>query len=160
MSNVAGLRMGVGGAASLIGEAVIDELRARKMPFAELHALDDERSVGRPVAGDEGAESASAKTLALSDVAAFDFSRVDLAFFCGRSALSERYAEAAAQHAWVIDGSAAFRARSDVPLVAADVNPGALESMGGRGVVALPGNASAGLATGLAPLHPRGGLGQ
>jgi len=48
----------------------------------------------------------------VSDVAAFDFSRVDLAFFCGRAALSERYAEAAAAHAWVIDGSAAFgRAR-------------------------------------------------
>ena len=52
--------------------------------------------------------------LPVSDVAGFDFSRVDLAFFCGRSALSERYAEAAAAHAWVIDGSAAFRARADV----------------------------------------------
>src|SRR5260221_234754 len=119
MGNAAGLRIAVVGAASLIGEAVIDELRARKMPFAELHVLDDERNVGRPVTGDEGAESA--KTPALSDVAAFDFSRVDLVFFCGRSALSERYAEAAAAHAWVIDGSAAFRARADVRLVAADV---------------------------------------
>ena len=158
MSNAAGLRIAVVGAASLIGEAVIDELRARKMPFAELHALDDERSVGRPVAGDEGAESASAKTLALSDVAAFDFSRVDLAFFCGRSALSERYAEAAAAHAWVVDGSAAFRARADVPLVAADVNPGALDGIGAQGLIALPGSASVALATVLAPLHALAGL--
>src|SRR6267142_2403609 len=121
VSNTSGLRIAVVGASSLIGEAVIDELRARKIAFAELHALDDERNVGRPVTDDEGAESA--KTLAVSDVAAFDFSRVDLVFFCGRSALSERYAEAAAAHAWVVDGSAAFRARADVPLVAADVNP-------------------------------------
>ena len=156
MSNAAGLRIAVVGAASLIGEAVIDELRARKMPFAELHALDDERSVGRPVAGDEGAESA--KTMALSDVAAFDFSRVDLAFFCGRSALSERYAEAAAAHAWVVDGSAAFRARADVPLVAADVNPGALDGIGAQGLIALPGSASVALATVLAPLHALAGL--
>src|ERR1700692_1881873 len=156
MSNAAGLRIAVVGAASLIGEAVIDELRARKMPFAELHALDDERNVGRPVAGDEGAESV--KTLALSDVAAFDFSRVDLAFFCGRSALSERYAEAAAAHAWVVDGSAAFRARADVPLVAADVNPGALNGIGAQGLIALPGSASVALATVLAPLHTLAGL--
>jgi len=156
MNNAAGLRIAVVGAASLIGEAVIDELRARKMPFAELHALDDERSVGRPVAGDEGAESA--RTLALSDVAAFDFSRVDLAFFCGRSALSERYAEAAAAHAWVVDGSAAFRARADVPLVAADVNPGALDGIGAQGLIALPGSASVALATVLAPLHALAGL--
>ncbi len=156
MGNAAGLRIAVVGAASLIGEAVIDELRARKMPFAELHALDDERNVGRPVTGDEGAESA--KTLALSDVAAFDFSRVDLVFFCGRSALSERYAEAAAAHAWVVDGSAAFRARADVPLVAADVNPMALDSVGAQGLIALPGSASVALATVLAPLHALAGL--
>src|SRR5882757_1740299 len=151
MSNAAGLRIAVVGAASLIGEAVIDELRARKMPCAELHALDDERNVGRPVTGDGRAESA--KTPAVGDVAAFDFSRVDLVFFCGRSALSDRYAEAAAAHAWVIDGSAAFRARADVPLVAADVNPEALDAVGAQGLIALPGSASVALATVLAPLH-------
>jgi len=124
------------------------------MAFAELHALEDERNVGRPVSGEEGAAAA----LPVSDVAAFDFSRVDLAFFCGRAVLSERYAEAAAAHAWVIDGSPAFRARTDVPLVAADVNPAALDSVGQRGLIALPGSASVALATALAPLHAMAGL--
>src|ERR1700694_3995277 len=156
MNKGTGLRIAVVGVSSLIGEAVIDELRARKIAFAELHALDDERNVGRPVADDEGADSP--KTLPVGDVAAFDFSRVDLAFFCGRTALSERYAEAAAAHAWVIDGSAAFRARADVPLVAADVNPTALDSVGTRGLIALPGSASVALATVLAPLHALAGL--
>jgi aspartate-semialdehyde dehydrogenase len=150
----ANLRIAVVGVTSLIGEAVIDELRARKMAFAELHALDDERNVGRPLSGEEGAAAA----LPVGDVAAFDFSRVELAFFCGRAALSERYAEAAAAHAWVIDGSAAFRARADVPLVAADVNPAALDSVGRRGLIALPGSASVALATALAPLHALAGL--
>src|SRR6202048_2846786 len=156
MNKGTGLRIAVVGVSSLIGEAVIDELRARKIAFAELHALDDERNVGRPVTDDEGAESA--KTLAVGDVAAFDFSRVDLAFFGGRSALSERYAEAAAAHAWVIDGSAAFRARADVPLVAAGVNPGGLDAVGTRGLIALPGRPSVALATVLAPLHALAGL--
>jgi len=154
------LRIAVVGVSSLIGEAVLEELRARKIAFSELHALDDERSIGRPVADAEGAaEGAEAtKPLAVGDVAAFDFSRVDLAFFCGRAALSERYAEAAAAHAWVIDGSAAYRSRPDVPLVAADINPGALDAVGARGLIALPGSASVALATVLAPLNARAGL--
>ena len=156
MKEATGLRIAVVGVSSLIGEAVIDELRAQKMAIAELHGLDDERNVGRPVSDDEGA--GTLKTLAVSDVAAFDFSRVDLAFFCGRAALAERYAEAAAAHAWVIDGSAAFRTRADVPLVAADINPEVLDAVGARGLIALPGSASVALATALAPLHALAGL--
>ena len=161
MNVKSGLRIAVVGVSSLIGEAVIDELRARKMPFAELHALDDERNLGRPLTDTEGAEAqdaSAAKTPVVSDVAAFDFSRVDLAFFCGRAAISQRYAEAAAEHAWVIDGSAAFRARADVPLVAADVNAETLEAVGAHGLIALPGSASVALATALAPLHALAGL--
>jgi len=151
-----GLRIAVVGVSSLIGEALLDELRARKFAVAELHALDDERNVGRPLTEEEGA--AGAKSPSVGDVAAFDFSRVDLAFFCGRAALSERYAEVAAAHAWVIDGSAAFRSRAEVPLVAADVNPDALDAVGERGLIALPGSASVALATVLAPLHARAAL--
>ena len=88
----------------------------------------------------------------MGDVAAFDFSGVDLVFFCGRAALSERYGQEAAAHAWVIDGSSAFRSRADVPLVAADVNPEALDGVGKRGLISLPGSASVALATALAPL--------
>jgi aspartate-semialdehyde dehydrogenase len=144
-------RIAVVGVSSLIGAAVIDELRERKIAVAELHALDDERSIGRPVSDDE-------TRLTVGDVAAFDFSRVDLCFFCGRAALSERYAQAAAEHAWVIDGSAAFRARAEVPLVAADVNSNVLDAVGSRGLIALPGSASVALATVLAPLHQLAGL--
>jgi aspartate-semialdehyde dehydrogenase len=144
-------RVAVVGVSSLIGAAVLDELRVRKFPYAELHALDDARSAGSPVSEEEA-------KLTVGDVAAFDFSRADLIFFCGRSALSERYALGAAAHAWVIDGSAAFRARADVPLVAADVNPQELERMGSTGLIALPGSASVALATALAPLHALAGL--
>jgi len=149
---VSAARIAVVGASTLIGEAVLAELAARKLASGELHALDDQRDLGRHLGGEEGAEIES------SDVAAFDFSRVDLAIFCGRATLSERYAQAAAEHAWVIDGSPAFRARAEVPLVVADVNAAALESVGRRGLVALPGSASAALATALAPLAAAAGL--
>jgi aspartate-semialdehyde dehydrogenase len=151
MRDPAALRIAVVGVSSLIGAAVIEELRARKMPFAELHALEDARGVGAAVHDDD-------KKLPVGDVAGFDFSRVDMVFFCGRSALSEQYAQSAAAHAWVIDGSAAFRHQAGVPLVAADVNPQVLAGFAARGLIALPGSASVALATALAPLHDAAGL--
>ena len=161
-------RIAVVGATSLIGEALIEELHTRKFRYTELHALDDDRNVGRPLAQDEADERDP--KLQISDVADFDFSRVNLAFFCGRAALSERYAEEAARHGWAIDGSSTFRTRGDVPLVIADVNAGVLDAGAARdagalrdagavrGLIALPGSASVALATALAPLHVAAGL--
>jgi aspartate-semialdehyde dehydrogenase len=37
-----GLRVAVVGAGSLIGAALVEELRARKFPIAQLHTLEDE----------------------------------------------------------------------------------------------------------------------
>jgi aspartate-semialdehyde dehydrogenase len=147
----AGPRIAVVGAASLIGEALLEELRARKFPCAEMHLLDDVRDLGRPAPDDEEKRK-------VGDVAAFDFSRIDLAFFCTRSAVSQRYAEAAAAEAWVIDASSAFRGRGEVPLIVADVNGDVLAGSGTRGLIALPGSASVALATVLAPLHALAGL--
>jgi aspartate-semialdehyde dehydrogenase len=149
-------RIAVVGASSLIGEALIAELRARKFHYAELHALEDERNLGRAISEEEAGENDRA--LKISDVAAFDFANVDLAFFCGRTSLSERYAESAAAHAWVVDSSPAFRSREEVPLVVADVNASLLSGVGRRGLIALPGSASVALATVLAPLHALAGL--
>ena len=151
-------RIAVVGVSSLTGEAVLDELRTRKVQYSELHALDDERNIGRPVSGEEGEDKG--KALSVIPVSAFDFSRVDLVFFCGRSVLAERYAEAAAEHAWVIDNSPAFRSRAQVPLIVADVNGAALSDIRarGHGLIALPGSASVALATVLAPLHGLAGL--
>jgi aspartate-semialdehyde dehydrogenase len=149
MSRASGLpaapRLAVVGASSLIGEALLAELREKKFPRAELHLLDDARDLGRNVDTED-------ERLPVGDVAAFDFARVDLVFFCGRAAVSERYAEAAAATAWVIDASSAFRGRADVPLLVADVNSAALRGHGAHGLIALPGSASTALATVLGPL--------
>jgi aspartate-semialdehyde dehydrogenase len=149
-------RIAVVGVSSLIGEAVLDELRARKVPYAQLFAVDEERDIGRPLAAAEDAASGEARQVI--PVAAFDFSGVDLAIFCGRSAVAERFAEAAAANAWVIDCSTAFRGRPDVPLIVADINGGSLVGGGTHGLISLPGSASVALATALAPLHRVAGL--
>jgi aspartate-semialdehyde dehydrogenase len=150
VSSARALRIAVVGAATLIGEAVIEELRARRVPYAELHALDEAHALGRGRAGTSMEEDEP--RLALDDVARFDFERVDLALFCGRGSLSERYAESVARAAWVIDGSDRFSNREDVPLVAADVNPQVLEALSAPRLIALAGSASVALATALAPL--------
>jgi aspartate-semialdehyde dehydrogenase len=150
-TSVKPLRIAVVGASSLIGEALIEIIRTRKFPLSTLHSLDDARDLGRAVGDGE-------RDLPVEDVANFDFSRVDLAFFCARSAVAARYAATAAAHAWVIDGSSAHRAREDVPLIVADVNPAELASVGRHGLIALPGSATTALATALAPLHAAAGL--
>jgi aspartate-semialdehyde dehydrogenase len=150
-ASVKPLRIAVVGASSLIGEALIETIRTREFPLSTLHALDDARDLGRAVPDGE-------RDLPVEDVAHFDFSRVDLAFFCARSAVAARYAAAVAEHAWVIDGSSAHRAREDVPLVVADVNASMLGSFGRHGLIALPGSATTALATALAPLHAAAGL--
>jgi len=149
-------RIAVVGASSLIGEALIEELRARRFPCGALFALDDARSLGRAFQREEDADGG--REMQMSDVADFDFSGVDLVFFCGRAAQSERYAEAASRYAWVIDGAATFRMREEVPLVVADVNAALLAGFSARGIVALPGSASVALATALAPLDALAGL--
>jgi aspartate-semialdehyde dehydrogenase len=151
-------RIAVVGVGSLIGAAVLEELRARRIPWAALHALDEERNIGRPLADDEDESAAKRRPPPVIPVAGFDFSSVDLVFFCGPKVLAERYAEAAAAAAWVIDSSAAFRSRSDVPLIVADVNGRDLAGAGPTGLIALPGSASVALATALAPLHAAAGL--
>jgi aspartate-semialdehyde dehydrogenase len=151
MTNTLGPRIAIVGATGLIGEALLEEIRARKFAHSQLHLLEDARDLGRSSADEE-------QKLPIGDVAAFDFSRVDLAFFCTRAAVAQQYAEAAAAHAWVIDGSSAFRARTDVPLVVADVNAHALSAIARHGLIALPGSASVALATVLAPLQALAGL--
>ena len=144
-------RVAVVGASSLIGEALVELLRARRFPLSALHLLDDARDLGRSVPAED-------KDLQVMDVATFDFAQADLVFFCSRAAVAARYAADAARHALVIDGSSAHREQADVPLVVADANPQLLDGFGDNGLVALPGSATTALTTVLAPLHAAAGL--
>ena len=150
MSAAVKIDIAVVGAASLIGAAVIEELRATKFPYGRIFRLEELRDIGR-TGDDEDVEPAL-------DIAGFDFTQVKLAFFCGRAEIAQRYAQEAAAHAWVIDSSSAFREMPAVPLVAAEVNPKALAGVATHGLIALPGSASVALATAMAALHSTAGL--
>ena len=107
-------RIAVVGVSSLIGEAWSRSCaRARWRMRSCTRSTTSATSAVRFV-DDEG--ETRTRTPQVTDAAAFDFSRVDLVFFCGRAALAERHAQAAAEHAWVIDCSATFRQRDEVPV--------------------------------------------
>ena len=153
------LRVAIVGAGSLIGDAVRERLVAGALPCASLALLESTGSPGRVADRGEGGDRDDAEPeTVIGDVDAFDFGEADLVFFCAHAATAARHAATAAQTAWVIDGTHAHRDRPDVALVAADVNPRALERIGARGMVALPGSASVALATALAPLDALAGL--
>ena len=152
-------RIAIVGAGSLIGEAVRERIEAGALPCASLALLDAAASLGRVAdrGGDSGAVEGAAE-VSIGDVDAYDFGEADLVFFCAHAAIAARHAATAAETAWVIDGTHAHRDHPDVALVAPDVNPHALDRIGAHGLVALPGSASAALATALAPLHVLAGL--
>jgi aspartate-semialdehyde dehydrogenase len=141
----------VAGATGLVGEALLEALAERGFPVDKLYALgrgdDDEASVlfaERPV-----------RLTALAD---FDFSRCRLAFFCVPAEVAKQHVpRALAAGCHVVDASAQFRLRADVPLVAADLG-GATVSGAGPHLVASPGAPALQVATLLQPLNAAAGL--
>ena len=147
-----GWRVAVVGATGVYGETLIRLLEARETRVAEFRAVASERSVGRHVEfrGDE---------YPVESLDGFDFSKVDFALFALPAELAARYAPLAAEAgAIVVDASLAYAEDDDVPLVAADLNPAALDGFRDRQIVRGPAPAALGLAAVLAPLAESVGL--
>lgn len=135
------------GATGLVGETLIEVLAERAFPVAELYPLASARSLGRDV-------SFRGRSLAVHELAGFDFERSDFALFCAGAAVSREHApRAAAAGCIVIDSTEAFRDRDDVPLVVPEVNPQALEAVTRGGLVASPDSRTLQLVVALKPLH-------
>ncbi len=128
MSPAEGPRVAVVGATGAVGSLMLRVLRRRGFPAAEVVPFATERSEGRTL---EGAD-APVRVLAEDTIDGFD-----LALFSAGGATSRAWAPRFVERgAVVVDNSSAFRMRDDVPLVVAEVNPGALE--GHQGIVANP----------------------
>jgi aspartate-semialdehyde dehydrogenase len=94
----------------------------------------------------------------VEDVAASDFSGIDIALFSAGGAASKEYAPAfAAAGAIVVDNSSAWRMDPDVPLVVSEVNPGALDAIP-KGIVANPNCTTMAAMPALKVLHDEAGL--
>ena len=80
------------GATGIVGESFLDILAVRNFPLGEIYAIASDRSAGKTVRFSE-------EIIEIIDIASFDFSKVDIAFFSAGSDVSEMYAKEATKKA-------------------------------------------------------------
>ena len=145
------MNVGIVGATGLVGGIMRTLLAEREFPVSELRLFASARSAGRtlPWAGGE---------VTVEDAATADFSGLDLALFAAGATLSKDLApKVAAAGVVVVDNSSGWRHDPDVPLVVAEVNPHALDSIP-KGIVANPNCTTMVAMPVLKPLHDEAGL--
>ena len=134
------------GATGLVGETLLAVLAERNFPVGHVYALASENSLEKEV-------ELGRKTLDVEDLAGFDFTKVQIAFFAVEAALAADYVPLAVQAGCVvIDNSAQFRDEADIPLVIPEVNPEALIGYETRNIIASPSSSTIQLALALKPL--------
>ncbi|MBY0378044.1 MAG: aspartate-semialdehyde dehydrogenase, partial [Gammaproteobacteria bacterium] len=140
------------GATGLVGETLIEILAERRFPVAKLYPLASERSEGETIVFGK-------KPILVQNVAQFDFSQVDLAFFMASNAVALEYAPRAAEAGCiVIDNSSAFRYDTDVPLIVPEVNSDALEGYRQRNIIANPNCSTIQMVVALKPIYDAVGI--
>jgi len=139
-------RVAVVGATGAVGTVMRQKLRERGFPASEIVPFASERSAGKVLDGVE--------VRALNDDTIDGF---DLALFSAGGATSgewaPRFVDAGAV---VVDNSSKFRRDPEVPLVVAEVNPGALEDH--QGLIANPNCSTMQLMVALKPIHEAAGI--
>jgi len=141
----------IAGATGAVGQALLEILAERDFPFADLIPLASERSAGDTV-------SCKRRDFVVRDLATFDFSGVDIAFFSAGGSVSREHApRAAAAGAVVIDNTSEYRYDVDVPLVVAEVNPEKIHERP-RGIIANPNCSTMQMLVALAPIHRAVGI--
>ena len=140
------------GPTGAVGETLLGILAQRKFPLGEFFPLASERSAGGEVA-------LGNNKYRVRNLADFDFSGVDIAFFSAGASVSREHApRAAAAGAVVIDNTSEFRRRDDIPLVVSEVNPHAVARYTQTGIIANPNCSTMQMLVALAPIHHEVGI--
>ncbi|TCU32797.1 aspartate-semialdehyde dehydrogenase [Rhizobium azibense] len=134
------------GATGAVGAELIKLLESSQLPVFRLRLLASRTSVGR--------QSRFRDEICIVEpLDEIDDTRADIAFFSAGGAVSAKYGPLfAAQGAFVIDNSNAFRMNPDVPLLVPQVNPDALAVRPRSGIVANPNCSTIQLVRALRPL--------
>ncbi|MGH8090058.1 MAG: aspartate-semialdehyde dehydrogenase [Rudaea sp.] len=145
-------KVAMAGATGAVGETLLSILAERKFPVSELVPLASERSAG-------GKVEFAGKQVTVKNLADYDFSCVDIAFFSAGGKVSRAHApRAAAAGAVVIDNTSEFRYQDDIPLVVSEVNPEAVAQYTNRGIIANPNCSTMQMLVALAPIHRAVGI--
>lgn len=141
------LVVAVAGATGNVGLELLNILAEREFPATQVDALASRRSQGREVSFGE-------KTLKVSAMENYDWSKADIALFsCGSGPTKEFAPKAAKAGCVVIDNSSLYRMDADVPLIVPEVNADALAGYSKKNIVANPNCSTAQLVVALKPLH-------
>lgn len=140
------------GATGLVGGTLLSLLAERHFPLKSLFLVASKQSVGKSL-------NFAGKDYPIYDLAEFDFSQVDFAFFSISSALTAEYApRAVAQGCVVIDKSSYFRNQVDVPLVIPEVNLNHLANYRDRRIIASPNCNTIPIAVGVKTIYDAVGI--
>ena len=140
------------GATGVVGENILEILAEISGPAGKVYALASERSIGKDV-------QYGNKTLDVDNLADFDFSSTQIAFFSAGASVSEVYVpKAVAAGCVVIDNTSQFRYDDDVPLVIAEVNPEKIAEHSNRGIIANPNCSTMQMLVALKPIYDAVGI--
>jgi len=140
------------GATGAVGESMLEILAERKFPMGTVHALASERSVGNTVPFGN-------RELAVSELAEFDFSQVQIGLFSAGGSISAEFApKAATAGCVVIDNTSHFRYDDDIPLVVPEVNADMISAYKDRGIIANPNCSTIQMVVALKPIYDAVGI--
>lgn len=140
------------GATGLVGTTTLSILEERHFPINRLFLVASSRSSGEMV-------EFKNKAHFVEDIAHFDFSQADIAFFSVSNDIAAEYApKAAAAGCLVIDKSSHFRYDSDVPLIVPEVNLDALNNYKKKNIIANPNCNTIPVAVALKPIYDAVGI--
>ena len=146
-----GARIGVVGATGMVGQVMRSILAERSFPAKSVRFFASARSAGRSLPWHD-------TEIVVEDAETADYSGLDVVLFSAGASTSKRLAPTvAAAGAIVIDNSSAWRMDPNVPLVVAEVNSHALDSIP-EGIVANPNCTTMAAMPVLKPLHLAAGL--
>lgn len=140
------------GATGIVGEMILQLLYERQFPVGKIYPLASKHSEGKSVFFGE-------KRKKVTNLANFDFSKVQFAFFSAGAERSAEYAPRAAEAGCIIvDNTSHFRYDPDIPLVVPEVNGSSLEGYRNRNIVANPNCSTIQMLVALKPIYDAVGI--
>jgi aspartate-semialdehyde dehydrogenase len=140
------------GATGLVGATLLSLLEERKFPLKHLYLIASQQSAGKEL-------KFRGENYPIHDLASFDFTQSQIAFFCvGNDLASEYIPKATAAGNIVIDKSFYYRNHDDVPLIVPEVNLDVLGDYRKMNIIANPNCNTIPIAVGLKPIYDAVGI--
>ncbi len=140
------------GATGAVGETMIAILEERDFPVRNLYPLASSRSAGSTIRF-KGSE------ITVTELADFDFSKVQIGLFSAGGSISEEFApKAAAAGCIVIDNTSHFRRVEEIPLIVPEVNLEVLAQYSARNIIANPNCSTIQMVVALKPIYDAVGI--